>query len=475
VRFRASWQGAVVAAMATVYAVYFAVRTSRVHFGLGTSSYDFGLYEQGTWLMSQFEEPYVTLMGRNLIGDHTSLVLLLVVPIYWIVGSSATLLVVQACVVAAAAVFVYLAAVQLLGGDRTVATVLAAAYLVHPAVSWTVLENFHPDSFLPVAIGGSIWAALRRRWGWYWLFFVLALSVKEDAAVVMALVGGWLAITGGERQGRLHGVASSLVALGTMLTMLFLVMRSITGVTFRNSWRVPFGGFSGVIRTLFTDPRAVLDHFASDGRPWYLWQMIGPTGLVFLRAPILAATASGVLFVNVLSTFWYQYQIGYHYSIAPVVPLVLGTAWALARIPVRWRRTTVAWVALSAALAAFLWSPLPGSRNDVYTWPPSHPVAVAGREIIAVIPDGASVAAFHSLTPHIARRKEIWSLPNPFVRNLYGPDVFAGGDRLPAADRVEFVVLPRNLEASLAEVWMVESVAFDLLAQNRYWLVFRRR
>jgi hypothetical protein len=260
-----------------------------------------------------------------------------------------------------------------------------------------------------------------------------------------------------------------------MLTMLFLVMRSITGVTFRNSWRVPFGGFSGVIRTLFTDPRAVLDHFASDGRPWYLWQMIGPTGLVFLRAPILAATASGVLFVNVLSTFWYQYQIGYHYSIAPVVPLVLGTAWALARIPVRWRRTTVAWVALSAALAAFLWSPLPGSRNDVYTWPPSHPVAVAGREIIAVIPDGASVAAFHSLTPHIARRKEIWSLPNPFVRNLYGPDVFAGGDRLPAADRVEFVVLPRNLEASLAEVWMVESVAFDLLAQNRYWLVFRRR
>jgi len=475
VRLRASWQAASVAAMATAFAAYFAVRTSRVHFGLGTSSYDFGLYEQGTWLMSRFKEPYVTLMGRNLIGDHTSFVLLLVVPLFWFVGSSATLLVVQACVVAAAAVFVYLAAAHVLDGDRTAAAVVAAAYLVHPAVSWTVLENFHPDSFLPVAIAGAIWAALRGRWGWYWCFVVLALSVKEDAAVVMALVGAWVALTGGDRRGRLHGAASSLIALATMLAMLFLVMRTLTGVTFRNSWRVPFGGFGGLVKTAFTDPRAVLDHFSSDGRPWYLWQMLAPTGLLFLRAPILAATAAGALFVNVLSTFWYQYQIGYHYSIGPVVPLVLGTAWAVSRVPVRWRRAAIAWVAVSAAVAAFLWSPLPGSRNDVATWPPSHPVAVAAREILDAVPDGASVAAFHSLTPHIARREEIWSLPNPFVRNLYGPDVFSGGDRLPAADRVEYVVMPAKPEESLAAVWVLESPAFELVAQNRYWLVFRRR
>ena len=474
-RLRITWQAAAVAAMSAVFATYFSIRTSRVHFGLGTSSYDFGLYEQGTWLVSRLKEPYVTLMGRNLFGDHTSFVLLLVVPLFWLVESSATLLVVQACVVAAAAVFVYLAAVHLLDGDRTSSTVLAAAYLVHPAVSWTVLENFHPDSFLPVAIAGSIWAALRGRWGWYWCFVVLALSVKEDAAVVMALVGGWLIVTGEGRRARLHGVASAVASLATMLVMLFLVMRPLTGVTFRNSWRVPFGGFGGFVRTLFDDPRAVVRHFAADGRPWYLWQMLAPLGLIFLRAPVLAATATGVLFVNVLSTFWYQYQIGYHYSIAPVVPLVLGSAWAVARLGARWRRTAVAWVAVCAAVAAFLWSPLPGSRNDVYTWPPSHPVAVAAREIVALVPDGASIAAFHSVTPHLARREEIWSLPNPFVRNLYGPDVFAGGDRLPAADRVEYVLLPAAPEAELAAVWEAESPAFVLAASNRHWRLFRRR
>lgn len=469
------WQAAAVAAMSAAFAVYFSLRTSNVHFGLGTSSYDFGLYEQGTWLLSRFEAPFVTLMGRNLFGDHTSFVLLLLVPLYWFVGSSAVLLVAQACVVAAASFFVYLASVHLLDGDRTSASVLAAAYLVHPAVSWTVLENFHPDSFLPVAIAGSIWAALRGRWWWYWCFVVLALSVKEDAAVVMALVGAWVALTGDGRRARIHGVVSAVASLATMLAMLFLVMRTLTGVTFRNSWRVPFGGFGGFLRALVSDPKSVLRHFGSDGRPWYLWQMVAPLGMVFLRAPVLAATAAGVLFVNVLSTFWYQYQIGYHYSIAAVVPLVLGSAWAVARFGARWRRAAVAWIAATAAVAAFLWSPLPGSRNDVYTWPPSHPAAVAAREIVGYVPDGASVAAFHSIAPHLARRREIWSLPNPFVRNLYGPNVFAGGDRLPAADRVEYVVLPAEPDEDLAKVWEAEAPAFRLVASNRYWRVFRRR
>jgi len=468
-------QSVVVAAMATLFAVYFAFRTTRTHFGLGTSSYDFGLYEQGVWLLSRFKEPFVTLMGRNLFGDHSSFVLLLVVPLFWISGSSATLLIVQACVVAAAAVFIYLAAASLLDDDRTLAAVFAAVYLVHPAVSWTVLENFHPDSFLPVAIAGAMWAALRARWTWYWCSVALALSVKEDAAVVMALVGGWVAATGHTRRARIHGAVSVVASLAAMATMVFLVMRPLTGVTFRNSWRIPFGGFGGFARTLFRDPRAVLRHFGADGRPWYVWQMIAPLGLVFLRAPVLAATATGVLFVNTLSTFWYQYHIEYHYSLAAVVPLVLGSAWAVARCAARWRRPLVAWVAGSAAVCAFLWSPLPGSRNDVYTWPPSHPVAEAAHDIVALVPDDASISAYHTITPHLARRVSVWALPNPFIRTLYGPDVFAGGDRLPEADVVEYVLLPVELDDDLSTVWHAESPAFRLVASNQYWLLFRRR
>ena len=60
---------------------YFTKRSLDIHHSLGTSSYDSGLYDQGIWLLSRFDAPFVTLMGRNLLGDHTSLVLLFLVPL----------------------------------------------------------------------------------------------------------------------------------------------------------------------------------------------------------------------------------------------------------------------------------------------------------------------------------------------------------------------------------------------------------
>ncbi len=77
-----------------------AVKTVEIHRGLGTSAYDFGLYEQGVWLLSRFESPFVTLMGRNLFGDHSSFILLFLVPFYWFDPPTSFLLVVQSVVIA---------------------------------------------------------------------------------------------------------------------------------------------------------------------------------------------------------------------------------------------------------------------------------------------------------------------------------------------------------------------------------------
>ena len=79
-------------------------KTVEIHRGLGTSAYDFGLYDQGIWLLSRFESPFVTLMGRNLFGDHSSFILLFLVPFYWFDPPTSFLLVVQSVVIALGAV-----------------------------------------------------------------------------------------------------------------------------------------------------------------------------------------------------------------------------------------------------------------------------------------------------------------------------------------------------------------------------------
>ena len=215
--------------MVVLYATYFSLRTVGVHNGLGTSAFDFGLYDQGIWLLSRGHSPFVTLMGRNLFGDHSSFILLLLVPLYWIFSTTSLLFIVQSIVVACGALPVYWFARQRLRSEPQ-AAVMAAVYLLHPSIGWTNLENFHPDASLGTFVALAIWAAYAGKWRWYWVAVVLALSVKEDVAFVLIPLGLWVAM----KADRKRGLITSVLSLATMTAMFLVVMRSFTGVTFRN-------------------------------------------------------------------------------------------------------------------------------------------------------------------------------------------------------------------------------------------------
>ena len=455
--------------MVLLYALYFSVRTVGVHNGLGTSAYDFGLYDQGIWLMSRGHSPFVTLMGRNLFGDHSSFILVLLIPLYWVFSSTALLFVVQSIVVAIGALPVYWFSRQRLRSEP-LAAAMAGVYLLHPSISWTNLENFHPDAALGTLVAFAIWAAYAGKWHWYWVAVVLALSVKEDVAFVLAPLGLWVALKADKKR----GLITSLASLFTMALMFLVVMRSFTGVAFRNSWRIPFGGIGGLLKTALTQPTKLISYLWSEDRPTYVWQMLAPVGFVFLYEPSLALVGFVMLASNVVSTFWYQHQIQYHYSIIIVPCIVMGTVWALGKFSRPARKWVSACIIATSLVCGYLWSPMPLARTTTTSWNSQMPPVVAARESISRVPEDAVVAAYHSLTAQMARRVTIYSFPNPFVRNLYGPDVFAGGDRLPGADAVEYVILPVNLDDEAQKIWDVEKDQFRVVDENAWWVVYQR-
>ena len=462
------WQWALIAAIAA-YTSYFTNVTLDVHHGLGTSSYDFGLYDQGVWLMSRFHAPFVTLMGRNLMGDHTSFILVFVVPIYWVFPSAGALFFTQSLAIALGSVPVYLLGRRLLKNDGF-AVLLAVCYLLHPAVAWTNRENFHPDSYIAPLIGMAIYAAIQKRWRLYVVFVVLSLLVKEDASLVLVPLGIWVAL----KRDKKIGLITITACLSYMLLAMFVVMKSLIGVPTRNGWRIPFGGPGGVIKTALTRPMDLVRHYWSDNRPFYFWQMTFPFALAFAWEPSVALISLVVLATNMLSTFWYQYQIQYHYALVAVPAMAMGTVWAISKVKDRWRPVAVALVVCTSLWSAWAWGAVPFSRDLPYSWPPSHPVAVDARDIISTIPSDAVVSAQYSVTAHIDRRKEIYMFPTPFSAELYGADDSLAYQRLPAADRVEFVVLPATLEPDDQAVWDRESSAFTLVRQNTWWRLFQR-
>ncbi|MEY3567289.1 MAG: hypothetical protein RLZ19_1303 [Actinomycetota bacterium] len=453
-------------------AVFHALMVTRlqwdIHRGLGTSAYDVGLYDQGLWLLSRFDAPFVTLMGRNLFGDHASFILLGLVPVYWIVPGAETLLAVQAFVIAAGAAPFYLFARRTLG-HGVYGFLFAAVWLLNPAVNGTNLENFHPDSFLGLFLPIALFAALSDRWRIYWISVVLCALVKEDVVLVMLPLGALLALRGERRR----GIITAILGIGTTLFGMFIVMRGLIGVPTRNAWRIPFGGPSGFLKELFQRPTNVVKHITSEERPVYLWKMLAPLAFLSFLAPEVAMVSALVLVSNIVSTFWYQFQIEYHYSIVAVPALVFAVIVGLGRLDEGRRRAMVFTVVVASLLTARAWSYIPFRADEYPRWGQDNPAAVSAREIVDEIPADAVVSAYHSLAPHLAHREEIYMFPNPFRIVLYGPDTSTEGQRNPRADHVEYVILPIALNADEqadAETLLDD---FEITMSNDHWRVFQ--
>lgn len=465
-----------------IWTWYFSSRSLNIHHALGTATYDSALYDQGMWLLSRFEAPFVTLMGRNLFGDHTSFILLFLVPLYWIAPGAWIMFTAQSAAIAAGAIPVFLVGRRYLDSEW-VALVGAGAYLLHPAVGWTNLENFHPDCFLAVLVGFAIWAAIERRWRTYVVFVALSLLVKEDVSLVIVPLGIWVAV----RRDRRIGVLTVVGSLAFMFVAMFVVMRSLIGVPTRNSWRIPFGGVRGLIDTTVTNPTALVRHLRSDGRPWYLVQMTAPFAWLFARLPDVALISALVLFTNVLSTFWYQYQIDYHYSLVAVPALAIGTVYAIGamrshvverrgrRVVVPARAIAVGLLAVASLTAAYLWAPLPWGRTSLFYGDRDSIYASNARPLLEQIPDDAVVSANYRLTPHLAYRDEIYQFPVPFRVVLYGPDTSLEGTRLDdRAERVDYVMIPVDQDSRLQVDWAGIEDAFVEVDRNDIWILYAR-
>lgn len=459
----------VAVSLTVIYTVWLAARTTRDHFGLGTSAYDFGLYDQGLWLLSRGEAPFVTLMGRNLFGDHTSFILLPLVPLYWLVDSTGLLFVVQAIVLGVGALPVWKSA-RLLVGSLPMNCVAVVAYLFHPALTYTGMENFHPDAALAPLVAWAIWAALAYRWRHYAAAVVLILMVKEDTALFVVALGAWVAL----RRDRRIGLVTMLGALWFGVLMLFAVLRGIIGVPYRNEWRLPFGGFGGLVRTSLTRPDKLVRHLVSGERPLYLLQLFAPVAFVALWRPEIALLGTLPLLSNLVSTFWYQSQIEYHYAVQFVPILVIGAFYGVSRVAEHLRTWLVSCVLAATVVCAYAWTPLPFARTQLPKWTPAHPAVAAAHDAMNEVPPDAVVSAYHTLTAHMARRERIYVFPTPYRRVLYGANVFAKGDRLDFAQEVQFVVLPRELHDEIRADWLSEQVFFRLVYGNDWWMVYER-
>jgi uncharacterized membrane protein len=447
------------------YAVVFIVVALTHYARFASYGFDLGIFDQATWLLSRGINPYLTTRGLHAFGDHFSLILVLLAPLFWVWDDVRMLLIFQTCTLALGALPLYLLARKRLGSGWW-ALLLAVAYLLYPPLQWLNMFDFHPEALATPMILTAFWLLETRRIPLFFAMMALVLMCKEIMALSVISVGAYAWLAGNRRIGAITvgmGVAGLALALSTMRWFNHGAPSPYYGLYAAYGDSLPSIAFH-----ILTHPLQLLKDLTSDLNMYYLGALLWPVMFLPLAAPEWLLVAAPTLLANMLSARQIMHTAVHHYD-AGVIPFVLlatmEAIWQLRTLlPVDrgWNRYLQAGFALVLAggVAGGTWHGplLPGNprRADFRT---SAAEAAAALRALAIIPPDASVSALQMIVPHLTHRKRIYMFPNPFQSCWWGNELLGTAGQigvhkfrvLPlaeirkriAASDVEYVVLGR--------------------------------
>jgi uncharacterized membrane protein len=459
----------IVVAAAVVYSCVVSAVTVWKFVAFATG-WDHAIFTQYVWLLGHGASPLNTLNGRFLLGDHVEPGLALLAPLGLVGGTAAGLLVVQSVALALVAPILYVLG-RRLGVDPWLSAVVPLLWLVSPAVVRPNLWEFHPETVAAPFVAGSALAAATERWRWFVALAAIACTFREDVALLYVGAGVLLFLHGWRR----GGVA--LTAAATLwYALAVLVVLPAYGTAVEEDYGPRFAGGRGdsvsdAFRFAVTNPLQFLNETFDPANLGILAILVLTTAGLCCLAPRWLVVPAPLLFLNFASDYDAQHTLRYQYyvlaSVAVAVAGVMG-AKVLTRLDIG-RRSVLRFAAVAGALLAAL--SLAELRFSVHVVSSVRASRADRHAIVSAVPEGAAVAAPGNFTPHLARRRHIYVLPEPFASVLLGTR-WDAADRHERAAAVEYVVIDRR-ETAQGWGWDTDAVV-ALVRSNGFRPVLTR-
>lgn len=418
------------------YAGYFAYHTIAYHHSVLTLSWDLGLENNLLWNLVHggpfMKSSALTgLAGKSShFGYHATLFAYVIAPFYALWPGPEVLLVFQAVVIAAAAIPLFLFARRRIGTWS--ACLIAFAYLLYPAVHGANLYDFH---YPPLGVF-FLWLTLLLVDGGRYkvaaIAALLTLSIREDVAADLAVMGGFIALCTPRVRA---GLVIMLVALVYFLGMKLLVMpRFLEGEqSFLEQWQalIPAGerGVRGVLMTVVGNPIFALRTLFDAQKLLYVIQLAAPLAFLPWRRPIgFYLAVPGFFFtlltVNAPPLIQISFQYTAHWIAFVFVAVVVNLdAVSQPRYPgdagggLR-KRAWLATIALMTLLASYQYGAVLQQNTarggfSQYKFGTSEADRERYRQLQALIeqvPTDAKIASSQFAQPHVSNRPDAYYL-----------------------------------------------------------------
>jgi uncharacterized membrane protein len=298
--------------------------------------------------------------------------------------------------------------------------VFALAYLLAPAVEGANLSDFHAVSLTASFFLFAFYFLQARRYNPFFVFIVLAMSTKEDAPLLVLMMGLYIFFWLKERK---VGAITALMGLGWFLICTQVILPYYNGLPDSPFfYRITVFGptIKESLLNLLREPGLLLRWLRQPEIVTYLGGLLASAGFMSLFHLLTLGLCAPVVAMNVFSTWDWTYSEGAHYS-ASIVPFVIvsgiyGTGFLArqlsARLGVPRRHAVTGLAALVLFISAYHHyqigiSPLARSFHPLRVTP-HHRLA---QEFMALIPPDASLSTQSSLYPHLAHRERAYFFP----------------------------------------------------------------
>ncbi len=380
-----------------------------------TSTFDFGIFAQMFYNMKNSFLPMTTCERNELLSHfsvHVSPIFYFILPIYCIFPYNETLIIVQLLFIISGVI-----PLVLICKNRKLSNLVILAvgfvYLLSPVLFGGLFYDFHENKFLTTLILWLMYFVEKDKSIGVYIFSILVLMVKEDAAIYVACVGLYILATK-EGKKKLNGLYICIMSvIWFFMAYSWLNSSGDGAMTDRYSNFIvnEDGGVFEIIDTIIKNPayffKQLLTTEKLENMLWVLVPlMFMPFRVKSMKELILLIP---FLVINLMPSYKYQYDISHQYyygSLALMLYLVVVNM----KQKRKFENVSVSICMVIASLIMFT----SVITDKLYYFEDYNEDKVKNEkiaEVLADVPEEASVSVTTYMMPNVSMREEVYRYP----------------------------------------------------------------
>lgn len=433
-----------------IYFILFSFLSIWRHNTFQTQVWDMAAFEQSFWNTLQGNFMFNNFEGTNHFAIHFSPFLLLLIPFYALWQGPEILLILQSFALAIAALPLYLLAKNML--NQKWATVIALMYLFYPSLHWINLFDFHAVAFAIPLFITFFYYLERQNYTIALIFLALASATAENMIVATFFVGVFIFFY----SRRLLGAAIAIISLAWFLLVAKVIMPAFGGGITRLDRYEQFGDtVSEIVKTVITSPGLTAETVLIPEKFNYFLSIFLSAAFIPLSSITSLILLIPGLLQNLLTNFSNQFENLYQYDSILVPFISIGIIFGLKNILKKGlpEKIIIGGITILVAIGFIINSPLSPFNFPVQKFTTTRTQDF--KNILKLIPDNASVAAYTNLVPHLTHREHIYMVGREPILVDYvildGNDLFGFADQEAVDDYLDIYAAQGRHEILLIE------------------------